>query len=99
MIMFEYETIYSSPFQKKKLYIRLFKNIIINMVCNTIRPQKFMCQNIKISTKIQMSLAFYIHTYIHIHTYTYIHIYIYIYIYILHTHTRESLIKFDFCFV
>ena len=91
MIMFEYETIYSSPFQKKKLYIRLFKNIIINMVCNTIRPQKFMCQNIKISTKIQMSLAFYIHTY----TYIYIHTYIYI----LHTHTRESLIKFDFCFV
>ena len=86
MIMFEYETIYSSPFQKKKLYIRLFKNIIINMVCNTIRPQKFMCQNIKISTKIQMSLAFYIHTYIHIHTYTYIHIYIYI----LHTHTQEK---------
>ena len=61
------------------------------MVCNTIRPQKFMCQNIKISTKIQMSLAFYIHTY----TYIYIHTYIYI----LHTHTRESLIKFDFCFV
>ena len=71
--------------KKKKLYIRLFKNIIINMVCNTIRPQKFMCQNIKISTKIQMSLAFYIHTYIHIHIY----IYIYIYIYILHTHKRK----------
>ena len=88
--MFEYETIYSSPFQKKKkLYIRLFKNIIINMVCNTIRPQKFMCQNIKISTKIQMSLAFYIHTYIHTYIHIHTYIYIYIYIYILHTHKRK----------